>query len=182
MVCIGSAVLKKGKNFNEKFRQPKSPGRLTNSEIRKYLSTYGWEIDDEYFDYGLPEIFASPIDRLEKGLYQKTGFTGNIVYEGLSPGCQKGKAESYIGNGAKFEGRTVKFDTYFNEVLYQAWKKGIIKWDGNELFDLSKLRINASINRNSKQNRKVKSELREIIEFENRSRNSLPDWEICASI
>jgi len=167
MVCLGSLILKKSEHFEEFYKTPKPPSRLSAKEIKEYLGKYGWvNEDDSTFDFNMPFVIASPIDKPKKGLEFKSGETGDIEYSGIIDGMQEGdfsdaEAYSYLGRGAYFKNRKINMDTYFNKVLYEGWRRGIIELDRQDgtifLNDLFCLRFRYSMNRNKKSIRRFKS-------------------------
>ncbi|MDD5191868.1 MAG: hypothetical protein PHH54_00350 [Candidatus Nanoarchaeia archaeon] len=209
MACLGSLILSKGKKFEESYKTPKAPSKLSNKQIKDYLATYGWVNKDQNFDFNIPHLIASPIDKPKKGLEFKSGYTGDVKYSGITDNMyrhfSRKEAEEYVsGDRASFENRQIKIDTYFNEVLYESWKRGIITLErkvgtiymGKKkikfdkpietifLNDLISLRMGASLKRDSVQNRRFIRQMKDLEIFEEASKRAIErdDRPICAAV
>jgi hypothetical protein len=174
MAYLCNQVLQKGRAINEFYRMPKSPLEMSNEEIKDYFATYGWVNDNELFDFGLPELIASPLNKPKRGREYRKGFSGNVVYFGVVGAREKTLFErdmeytvnDAIKNGARFKGRRIEIDTYFNKVLEEACERGIIKLCFDSSFgplrELINLRINAGFKRDTVQKRDFKRDLEKL--------------------
>ena len=179
MVCLGGLTLKKSEHFEEFYKTPKQVSKLSNKQIKDYLGKYGWvNENDETFDFPIPEIIASPIDRIRKGLEFRSGETGDIEYSGIINGMvyrvfSDSEAHSYIGRGAYFNNRKINIDTYFNKVLYEAYKRKIIKICNNTenfmLGDLMNIGLNYAMKRDSIINRESNRWIKELYDWQRAS-------------
>ena len=182
MVCLDGLILKKSEHFEEFYKTPKPVSKMTNKEIKNYLGSYGEINDNDMYDFDMPWPIASPIDKPGKGLEFKSGEIGDIHYSGIVNGMY-GKefsdveAHSYLGRGAYFENRKINIDTYFNKVLHQAWRRGIVKLDKGDrtifLNDLISLRVGRAFTRDSIRNREFKRRMDELLRWQRESEKSM---------
>jgi len=106
MVYLSTEVLEKSQHYGGDYPTPKAPSKLSNREIKDYL-----------IENKIPRTVASPWPRLERGLEFISGETGNLIGD---------KRDSYVYNKYRTD-EYVEIDTYFNKVLEQACKRGIVQ-------------------------------------------------------
>lgn len=181
MVCIQNNIMQRGKPFENFYKTPREVSNMSNSEIKKYLATYGEINYNTNFDFKIPKIIASPINRPEKGLEFKSGNTGNVEYTGPTNNdtwndkqAKEHLSEPYTR--VHFEGRQILMDTYFNKVLTEAVDRELMQIDrgGHTFFlgDLIELRLSRAFTRDSLQHRAFQDKMQDIKNFEKISRNA----------
>jgi len=88
----------------------------------------------------IPKVIASPLPRLKRGLEFIKGESGRLI--GSNPGesilgkmcvIDELEAKMFAGNySARWRDRFVETNTYYNKVLEQAVKRGIIELDNKD--------------------------------------------------
>jgi len=111
MVFLSSCVLEKSREYKRTYKPRKPVSRLSKKEIIDYLS-----------ETEIPRHIASPLPRTRNGVEFIEGETGDLIYSGMM-----GVGESLMRRNAYRDGEYVRYNTYFNRVLEQAVKRGIIK-------------------------------------------------------
>ena len=177
MVYLCNNILKRNEKIEEFYKTPKAPSRLTNTEIKDYLACYGEINDNSDFDFKIPLPIMSPINKPKRGLEFRSYNTGSIEFFGPAIYKKVDSPEQYVRDGkAHFSGRKIDIDTYFNKVLYQAWKRKIIRLDRNDrtifLNDLFSLRLTRAFKRDSVQNRNFKRKMDKLFKLQKESMNS----------
>jgi hypothetical protein len=111
MVSIARETLERSEHYDTESPTPKQPSKLTNGEVRRYLE-----------DCRIPRIIASPLPRTGRGIERKMGETGDLIYDGMTHLSRREKEGK-----AYRSGEHVEMDTYFNKVLWQAVRRGMIR-------------------------------------------------------
>lgn len=181
MVLITTNILRENKHFEETFETPHPISKMSDTEIKEFLSNYGNTNDNERYDFGIPRVIASPINRPKKGLEFRAGETGSVEYFGPADYRQRSEKEvdkiiTDIENNVYFNGREITMDTYFNKVLTEAVDRNLIKLGKKDneflLGELCSLRFCHSIKRDSMQGRRLNQKLKDYQYFERESKKA----------